>query len=89
MKYSRAQVVQELQMRLGAAQTVNIEELPQQLRHACAPAGVTFLPQQAFPVPVFERDYMTKLDMQVGEIPFYYYYCPYCAKLFASKSLYD
>lgn len=61
------------------SQTVNIEDTPEQLRHACCPMGVTFLPQQVFNVPTED----------MGCLPLNFYYCPYCGKLYVYRFLYD
>lgn len=84
MRFTRTQVVQEIQIQLAnsgcsVTQTVNIEETPQQLRHACFQTGVSFLPMQTFGVPIED----------MGVIPFNYYYCNKCGKLYAYKHLYD
>lgn len=84
MKFTRTQVVQEIQIQIQnrgnpVTQVVNIEDIPQQLRHACMPLGVSFLSVQIFQVPTED----------MGVVPFNYFYCDKCGKLYVSKHLYD
>lgn len=84
MRYSRQEVIATIQSNLMASgcmvtKTETIEEAPQCLRHACAEAGISFLPQQVILVP---QEYG-------NPIQFPYYYCNNCGKLFVYRFLYD
>lgn len=79
-KITRAMVVQNLTMQIGnVTQTVGIDEYPDSLRHSCYQTGVIFLPRYEIPVDTGEG----------YTIPFYYYYCGCCGKLFVQKHLYE
>lgn len=80
MRYSRQEVLNEIQMQLGnVTQRVTIDECPNELRHACMQTGVTKLPMRTFNVPLEGG----------GNIQYPFYYCQYCGKLYAYRHLYD
>lgn len=84
MYISRQEVINNIQMYISqsgcfVSKVETIEEAPNYLRHACAEAGITFLPKQVVFVP-----------QEYGDcIQFPYYYCSLCGKLFVYRFLYD
>ena len=76
--YSKSQIIDVLRSFLQQSTNVavsgedKIEETPNELRHACAPWGVSFLQRCDFPVP----------EMGIT-VPFYF--CKSCGKLFYLK----
>ena len=80
MRYSRQEVLCEMERQLGfVTQRVTIDETPNTLRHACFNTGVTKLPMRTFSVPLEGG----------GNIPYPFYYCPACGKLYVYRHLYD
>lgn len=80
MRISRQQVVTNIEYALGGvSQRVTIDETPDYLRHACFYTGVTTLPRQIFNVQTEEY----------GVIPYPYYFCPVCRKIYVYRHLYD
>lgn len=80
MRYSRQEVVNELEAQLKyVTQRVIIDDFPNELRHACFYTGVTKLPVQSFSVPTEDN----------RVIPYPFYYCPKCGKLYVYRHLYD
>ena len=75
VRYTKSQIIQCLRdcacqyYKRYITSEEKLEDMPSQLRHACAEAGISFLPLGQFPVP--------EMGLTVP-----YYFCTCCGKLF-------